>query len=644
MKARPRLSTPAVLAALALAILVVWGPLFWAPFIYDDGLYLLNKPEITGRWPGVKVWLSTPMGGSGVYEPLNLLVHRWLWALAGDRPAPFRLASLALHWADAALVFLLLRGLLADAPAAAAGALLFAVFPAHAETLAVSTFKKHLLVSLFGLLMLVFARPNARRPWAPWAGAALLLLGLMTKESALAIPLLALLLSAAEGPGLRRRLRAESAFWLALAAAATAFLAWRLLVLPAAPRPPAGGSWARHLLTSAECLLWYCRLALAPWPLSPERDLPAVAAAFSLRGLAAGAGAAALAGAVAWTWRRDRLAAVGLAWFCVALSPFLNLVPSLNLSLVADRYLYLASAGGLLAACRWSAPWSPRARAAAAAALALGWSALALRQAALYASPLDLWAWAASRAPGNPRSHTAYGAALMAAGRLDDAAAEFERAVALSPDEYLPTSQMLLADVFAELGRLDEAIALSGAAAARNPTTLALSELGVLKLRAGDRAGAEKALARSLELNGRNGDALLALGQVRSEQGRAAEAERLWTEASTLYPFRGRALTELGRQLERQGRPKRAGRAFAAALEADPFELGARRGLASLAAADGRRAEGVRAYDELLARLDARLAALGSDGAAASVRAGLERTAADVRRERDAYAAGRQVP
>src|SRR5262249_29262516 len=48
---------PGTLAALlAAAILFVWGPLLWAPFVYDDGLFVLANPDMNGPWPGLKHW------------------------------------------------------------------------------------------------------------------------------------------------------------------------------------------------------------------------------------------------------------------------------------------------------------------------------------------------------------------------------------------------------------------------------------------------------------------------------------------------------------------------------------------------------------------------------------------------------------
>ncbi len=628
--ARP-LKASAVAAALAAVVLLVWGPLLWAPFVYDDGLFLLANPDMSGPWPGLGHWLTASFGGYHVFEPVNALLHFALWRAFGPRPAAFRLASFALHWADACLVFAFLRRRVDDR-AAAAAALLFAIFPAHAEVLAVSTFKKHLLVSFFGLGVLVFAQPRG----AAVLGAALLALALLTKESALAIPLLAAVADA--GPGWKERARAKARFWTGQAATVAAFLAWRLFFLPVEGRPLAGGGWALHALTSAKGFLWYWRTGVLPWPLCPESDLRPVASLWSAQTAAILLGLAALLVLCARVWRRDRVAGAGLLWFGAALAPFQNIPPSLNLSLVADRYLYLASAGLIWAAARWSAGLRPRARAAAFAVVALGWSALSMRQAALYASPEDLWRRAAECAPGNPRSHTELAAALAAEGRLDEASAELRLALARSPDWYRPTAALLLADVYSRQGRSGDALALARVAAEAEPTQSSLAELGVLELRAGDVSSARRSLEEALRLDPRQGEALLALGSIRRSQGRAADAEALWARASALGVYRARALVELGRLRLAQGRTDEARLCFEQAAAADPDDPSAVGGLADALAREGRRAEGLAAYDALIGRLERAGRALPAGPEADALRARLTRGVEDARAARRSLA------
>ena len=64
---------------------LVFGALLWAPFHYDDAMFILNEPTVTGPWPGLRALLSGYAAGEGD-GPLLALYHWILFQLAGDAP------------------------------------------------------------------------------------------------------------------------------------------------------------------------------------------------------------------------------------------------------------------------------------------------------------------------------------------------------------------------------------------------------------------------------------------------------------------------------------------------------------------------------------------------------------------------------
>src|SRR5258708_6444009 len=136
--------------AAALLLLVGFGVLFWAPIAYDDAGLIFRNPLVVGPWPG---WRAFLLGTYflGEYEPVNFLLHRLLWSGGGSDVFLYRLTSFALHVANAALAFRLYRRLLGAPVTAWWTALLVALYPGHAEVLAISMFKKHLLVAFFSM-------------------------------------------------------------------------------------------------------------------------------------------------------------------------------------------------------------------------------------------------------------------------------------------------------------------------------------------------------------------------------------------------------------------------------------------------------------------------------------------------------------
>ncbi|MDE2490342.1 MAG: tetratricopeptide repeat protein, partial [Elusimicrobia bacterium] len=511
-------------AAVLAAAAVCHGLLLRAPFIYDDRAFILSDPALVGRWPGWRALFGVTTEG-GEFEPLVRLAHWTLHHFFGAAPFPYRLTSLLLHWAVVWLVWRLIRRRVPEPWIAAGAAALFAAYPGVVPVLAQSTFKKHLLAALFGLLALE-AQDADSLPAAARAALGALLFGLaaLSKENGLIfLPLAAV--SAWSRPGGFKR--ADAWFLAAGTAAAAAYAGVRLTVLPRHYMPLMGGGLVWHLLSAGKILLWHLRELVLPVHLSLEHSLsPVTSFGPQAAGVLLGVGAWLAAGA--FLARRDRIAAFGWAWVTLALAPFLNLIPFLNYSLVANRYDYFASAGAFLLLARLASPWlKPGApgggrRCAWAFGLPfLAFLALGARYAALFSSPVDLWREAERAAPLNPRVHAALGE--LYASWHDDAAAERELRLAVQLGPALPEPLVALSWREAEDGRPKEALELARRRLLLRDDSTGEANLGLLLVRAGRPREALPYLRRAAAMTP-GPDAELALGQCLLALGRLDEA------------------------------------------------------------------------------------------------------------------------
>jgi hypothetical protein len=315
------------------------------------------------------------------YRPFQVITASALDAAFGRAPRTFRALSLALGALTASLFAALVLTLMGDARAALFAGALFAVHPALLE---IYVWISGLSAAWMGCFVLasLLAGLRAERPaWFALSLAALVL-GLLSKENAAAVPALqaALLLALWRARGLVA-VRAGAG----LVAAQALLVALHLLVLRPAVigstgtgAPPIGGSlvtqWQTSLAQWPSQLLWL----FAPLH-SSTSDAVRVVTSWSdpatLMGIALALGSAALC--AFWWLRGHALAAASLAWLWLAFLPTSGLAPLLHAR--AERNLFLPLFGAaLLQACalrallRMGAPQAAVASLAVLLVLALG--------------------------------------------------------------------------------------------------------------------------------------------------------------------------------------------------------------------------------------------------------------------------------
>jgi hypothetical protein len=400
-------------ALVALAAWFATAPALDGSYVYDDALYVVENPAVTGD---AALWTS-PLGHprQGLWRPLTVLSFRLQWNGASDA-RPLLLGNVLLHVAASLLAMLLARRLGLGRTAALVAGLIFAVHPVHAESVAWVTGRAELLATVFVLLGWMAWLSNGL-PAAVGCVAAVALAGL-SKENALMAPALFL-----AGDLVLRRRRVPWGRFAALAITACGVFAARLSALP--QLMPADGPFTQTDL-GGRCVVALnilgTALRLLVWPqdlrIEYQRHEFLLADPWNL------AAAAALVGLVIWLWNRRRTLALGLTLIPLALFPVLNLLPIGEA--FAERFLYLPSVGLCLAA---GALFELRARQELASGRGLGPSVAvvllillaalpACRSAvAVFRDDLSLWRHAARIAPDLPLVRYNLGLFLDRAGQ-----------------------------------------------------------------------------------------------------------------------------------------------------------------------------------------------------------------------------------
>jgi tetratricopeptide (TPR) repeat protein len=481
---------------------------------WDDNGYITENEVVRKglTWAGTK-WAWTT-GEQANWHPLtwlSLMVDREVF---GDWAGGGHLESAALHWVNALLLWWVLGRLTGRRQAAWWAALLWAVHPLRAESVAWASERKDVLSALFGLAA-VGVYLGGHRDDAPtrrqgegrgtrrmWKVAGWMAVSLLCKPTLVTLPCLLLLLDGWPlkrwgQEGWWRLVREKWMLWGLAAAACAATLAAQREAM--ASMETVG--WGERAATALTAYGWY--LEKWVWPSELAFYYPRSWAGVTWTCATGwGMGLAAATALAVWAWRRHGWgwAGVGWFWFLGTFVPMIGLV-QVGGQVWADRYTYWPEMGLWMVVSGMAGAWVSagrrpvarrRATAAAglAAAAALGWAARG--QVATWAD-----------------GETLARRALAVTGESDVA------------ERVLGEERYRKGDWAGALEHWEKAAELNGKSGE------IWSQVGMARHAAGDRAGARKAWKRAVAVSPEEWKAMNNLAWTALEEGRTVEA-RAW--------------------------------------------------------------------------------------------------------------------
>jgi len=530
-----------IVAGLGLLALLVFGHVLGHDFIdYDDPKYVVENPVVRAGLTGRGVAWAFTTEHAANWHPVTWLSHMLDCQLFGVQPEFHHATSLFLHTANGVLWFLLWRAMTGAVWRSAVVAALFAVHPAHVESVAWIAERKDVLSTFFWVASLWWYVRWVRRGNALAYALALLAgaLGLMAKPMVVTLPLTLLLLDrwplarwpSAWNPGVR--LVVEKAPFVAMAAAVSVvtFLVQR-----------AGGAIDVRiplLLRIANAFVAYVTyVGMAIWPTRLAVYYPLPASLPTWQPIAA---ALALVVATAVVVRSARPYLVtGWLWYLVTLLPVIGFV-QIGGRALADRYTYVPYIG-LFVMAAWGIAelaerWKARATVVpvgAGAALA-AYAVVAWVQLGFWQDSVTLFRHALAVTADNFVAEANLGVALQDAGDLDGASVHLEASYALNPDG---DAAFNLGNVRFAQGRLPEAVALYEEALQEDPRRVkTLYNLANALRERGDPDGAVQRYREALGLDPTDVDVRNNLGITLLNAGRLDEAGTELDAARNLAP------------------------------------------------------------------------------------------------------------
>lgn len=592
-----------------LAGFTVYLDSFAGVFLFDDAAHILQNPRIKELWPP---WET--LSGRRPVVDLLLAVN---YAVGGFRVGGYHAVNVTIHILAGLTLFGIVRRTLlgkqypehfgvTSSRLAAVIALIWTVHPIQTQSVTYLIQRSESLAGLFYLLTLyctIRGADSPRRLWWYAAAVALCALGMGSKAVMITAPAVVLLYdrvfkSKSFAEVLHRR------WFLYLGLAATWGVLWACgiahgILSSSKKVATVGFSFKgvtplEYAATQFGVLVEYLKLSLWPHPLCLDYTWPVERTAEGLV-LPAILVVMLLTGTVWALFRKPWLGFLG-AWFFLILAPTSSFIPikdalfehRVYLSLAAVVVLVVVGAHGVLrhVAVRLSLADSVRpfinVTFVVTSVLLLSYGTIRRNQ--LYHNEVSMWRDVVARRPGNARAYEQLGTALVVAGKLREAIAEYRNAVRADPE--FVSAHANLANALSQTGQFQEAVEHYLIVRQLDPYQVnahinlghALDMLGRTEesieayrdAARVDRKHAEPQVLARAHFN---------LGSALGRQGDLDDAVAEYRRALSFWPLYAKAHFSLGRALSLQGRYDEAVKHYSKTLDIDPQYDGARQAL-----------------------------------------------------------------
>ncbi len=319
-------------------------------YTWDDN-YLIPKAERLTSSGSISsffkdVFVERRAGSSdsegSYYRPLRTLIFVFLTSLPGPHTIYLHSLSILLHALVTFMVFYISFSITQKRFFPLLGALVFAVHPAATESVAGISNIKEILATLFVLaavynLYLLAVSPEPRKKYIVFAVSASLL-GLLSKETALVIPLISIIMLAVF------RRQGRKLFLYGVLPVITVTSVYMITIFYLSPGPEKGeyllGSPSVTLYTASAAFVKYFKIILWPAGLSVRHDIAWIVSPWDWHVITTSVFMLLLITIAVYLIKKEDHRAVPVALFILTLLPISNIIP-LRGHFMSERYLYM---------------------------------------------------------------------------------------------------------------------------------------------------------------------------------------------------------------------------------------------------------------------------------------------------------------
>lgn len=470
---------------------------------WDDTGYVLENNQIKNLNTNTAKEFFTTTQVMGNYHPLTLLSLAIDWKFSNDNAKTFHITSLVFHLLNTILVYFFVLLLLKNAPVAAIVSLLFAIHPAHTESVAWVSERKDVLYVFFYLISmcmyLFYVKSKTITTYMLCLFA--FVLSLLSKGQAVTLPVALLLIDYF----MNRKWE-----WKVLLEKLPFFLLSLLFGLLAVNAQALNKSIAdvqfytvsERIVFTAYALFSYLYKSVWPVPLSAFYPYPIKE--FGWLVWASPVLLLLIASLVAFRFRKNRLLLFGLGFFLVNIILLLQVLP-VGAALMADRYTYLSYLGLFIIVAQLFLHFYSTNKSNRLIALVLLFSlfifygVLAADRIKVWKNSETLWRDTLKKYKTIPSAYNNLGSYLQKNNRTEEAFVAFNEAIRLQ--EKFPEALINRSAILRTQGKTRESIEDCNKALTYSPDNIeALTNRGIAYSIAGVHDSAFRDFSRILEL------------------------------------------------------------------------------------------------------------------------------------------------
>lgn len=419
--------------------------------MWDDDNNIVNNTYVKESGHIKDLFTKDLVAGSGTkigwYRPFLLLTYTADYRIWGLNPAGFHVVNILLHIVSAFLLFCFAGRLLKNKKAALIAGLLFLAHPVQTEAVSYISGRADLLMVLFTLVSLLTFKSfqetqGDRRIVYLLASLASFWLALLSKESAIVLPLILVLFILTFGESSHNKL-AELKSTLPFGGLAILYLAIRLAVLGSNNLADLGRNLFHRILVFLKVLPTYWQALIWPSNLHYHFERKLTISSWDKTLIISLIIIATLIFIVYKLRHKNRVALFGLGWFFLALLPVSGILIPINF-VIGERWLYFAGTGifliaGVFLAKLWDAlPKFKKMKSLGVilfAAYIISLGVIGIKRNVAWRNGITLLQNTLAYAPNDPKLRNSLGLEYIKQKRDSEALREFKTAALTDPSD-----------------------------------------------------------------------------------------------------------------------------------------------------------------------------------------------------------------